>query len=142
MMSDFDYTVLIRFGSYRSWVYATLVRFIQSASISIIVWGAVSLVLSIGAPSFVGWSPFSRLNASLSETQILQKFINSPILALLLHLALLVFSVSCIHLVLAILYVKWKNKGIVVFVAVFIWVYGVVSFKLLSPIPCLICAIT
>ncbi|MED3664901.1 permease [Geobacillus sp. FSL W8-0466] len=133
MMSDFDYAVLIRLGSYRSWVYATLVRLIQSASISIIVWGAVSLVLSIGAPSFAGWSPFSRLNASLSETQILQKFINSPILALVLHLALLVFSVSCIHLVLAILYVKWKNKGIVVFVAVFIWVYGVVSFKLLSP---------
>lgn len=131
IISDFDYTVLIRFGSYRSWVYATLVRFIQSLSISMIVWGAVSGVLSIGAPSFAGWSPFSKLDGSLSETQILQKFIDSPFLALLLHFALLILSVSCIHLILAIIYVKWKKKGIIVFTAILIWVYGGVSFKLL-----------
>ncbi|MGZ0084779.1 permease [Caldibacillus thermoamylovorans] len=131
--SNFDYTIFIRFGSYRSWVYATLARFIQIVGVSIIVWGAVSGVLSIGAPHFAGWSRFSKMDAFLSETQILQKLITSPFLALLLHLALLVLSVSCFHLLLAILYVKWQYKRIVVFAAVLIWVYAGVSFKLLPP---------
>ncbi|KAF0993693.1 permease [Geobacillus sp. TFV-3] len=131
IISDFDYTVLIRLGSYRSWVYETLNKFVQSLSIATMVWGAVSGVLLIGAPSFAGWSPFSKLDASLSETQILQKFIDTPFLALLLHFSLLILSLICIHLILAIIYVKLQKKGIVVFTAVFIWVYSGVSFKLL-----------
>ncbi|WP_278342562.1 permease [Parageobacillus thermoglucosidasius] len=131
IMSDFEYTILIRLGSYRSWVYQTLNKFVQSLSIATMVWGAVSGLLLIGAPSFAGWSPFSKLDDSLSETQILQKFIDTPFLALLLHLSLLILSLICIHLILAIIYVKSQRKGIVIFIAVFIWVYSGVSFKLL-----------
>ncbi len=131
IIADFEFILLIRLRSYRNWVYQTLNKFLQTFSVIIIIWISVILLLLIGSPPFDGWSPFSELGASFSETQILEKYLDTPVLALVLHMLLFTLSVICIHLLLAVIYVLTKRKGIIVCTAILIWVYGSVSFKLL-----------
>ncbi|MCM3799403.1 permease [Caldifermentibacillus hisashii] len=131
LLEDFEYTVLIRVGSYRRWIYRTLAQLLQTFTVIAIIWGLVILIMLISVPSSVEWSSFSELNQSLSESQIMEKYIGSPVLAVLFHSFLLLQSVIVIHLFLAILYVVTKKKFIVTFTAILIWLYGAASFRLL-----------
>lgn len=131
ILKDFEYTVLIRVGSYRHWIYRTLGQLLQTFTVIMVIWVLVILMMLIHVPFSVGWSAFSELNRSFSESQILEKYIGSPVLAVLLHFLLLLQSIIAIHLFLAILYVLTKKKYIAVFIAILIWLYSAVSFRLL-----------
>jgi hypothetical protein len=131
VLKDFEYTVLIRVGSYRRWIYRTLGQLLQTFTVIAIIWVLVILIMLIHVPFSAEWSPFSELNQSFSESQVLEKYISTPDLAVLLHLLLLLQGVIAIHLFLAILYVLTKKKFIVTFTAILIWLYGVASFRLL-----------
>lgn len=131
VISDFEYTILIRLGSYRKWIYRTLNEFLKSYNILVVVWSLVILILLIGAPSFSGWSPFSELKESLSESQILEKFISTPLLGVLLQYILFTLSLICIHISLSLIYVISKRKGIVIATTILIWIYSVASFRIL-----------
>ncbi|WP_249365326.1 permease [Cytobacillus citreus] len=131
IISDFEYIILIRLGSYRKWVYQTLNKFFKTFAVLVVVWISVIVILMIGAPPFSGWSPFSELNESLSESQILEKFISMPSLGIFLQFILFTLSLICIHFSLSLIYVMSKRKGIVISIAILLWLYGVASFRIL-----------
>lgn len=62
LLEDFEYTVLIRVGSYRRWIYRTLAQLLQTFTVIAIIWGLVILIMLISVPSSVEWSSFSELN--------------------------------------------------------------------------------
>lgn len=129
IIADFEYTALIRLRSYQKWIFRTLKSFVNHLGVIATIWSLVILILLISVPPFLSWSPFSQLNHTLSESQILEKFIGVPLVALFLQLFLFTATMITIHLVLSVIYVISKSKGIVIAIAISIWLYNVVSFR-------------
>lgn len=128
IIADFDIQTLIRLGSFKRWVYRSLKLFWKRCAPLLFLWAFISLFLMIGIPYSWSWSHFSKLNSPSKE---LLEFFGTPISTFVFQFVSLLIILSLIHIVLAIFYVITKNKNFVLVACVFLFLGGIVGFKLL-----------
>lgn len=134
IIKDFQYTTLIRLGSYRKWIYRTQKKLITYLSLIMMVWILVAGILSLGVPYSNSWSDLSQIisvNNSIPWT--LQLMFTKPLFAAGLQILSFVITIFLIHTVLALLYVIFKNKVIIISLSIFLYLGAIVSFKILPP---------
>ncbi|MBS4189821.1 permease [Bacillus sp. FJAT-49705] len=131
LLKDSDYNKLIRFGSYKSWIFYTLKNFIIMYGKLMFLWIAVIVILLIGMPFSLEWSEFSQINDSSFGSQILEKHFNNPVIALLSHIFLFTLSMVATHLLLAIIYVVTKSRVITISTMILIGLWVICSGKYL-----------
>ena len=126
LLKDSEYHLLIRFGSYRNWIFHTLKNFIIMYGKLMFLWIAIIGILLIGMPFSLEWSELSQINDFSFGAQILESYFNHPILALLSHIFLFTLSMVTTHLLLAIIYIKTKSRAITIFTMILmaLWVIG------------------
>lgn len=141
LLKDSDYHKLIRFGSYKNWIFYTLKNFLIMYGKLMFLWIAVIVILLIGMPFSLEWSELSQISDSSFGSQILEKHFNHPILALLSHIFLFTLSMVTTHLLLAMSYVVTKSRAITIFIMILsgFWVicagkYLPESFAFLYPL--------
>lgn len=133
ILSQYHYEKMIRLKSYKRWVYKTWIILVKDFSILYGIWLAICLILLIKVPFSKGWSIFSTSQFYFSETQVLQNFTSSPLLALFLTFCMVIICLSCLHLIFALLFILTQKTWVVVSIGVFIWMSFIVTFSLLPP---------
>lgn len=131
LLKDSDYHILIRFGSYKNWIFYTLKNFISMCRKIMFLWIAIIVILLIGIPFSFEWSDLSQINASSFGSQILEKQFSQPVLALLTHIFLFTLSMITTHLLLATIYVMTKSRAIIIFTMILMGLWVICSGKFL-----------
>lgn len=129
--SEFEYTLLIRLGSLKKWIFFTMKQFIKKLFIVIFLIGVVTFLLLIGVPKDNGWSEFSFIREGIPSfpANILKEYLNSPIESLLLHIILFILTYISVHLFLTIIYILTRKFIYTVMTAVFFWILLLISLK-------------
>lgn len=128
----FDYTKLIRLGSYKRWIITKLKQLIIMDIIYISLFVGSIVITAIGTPFSMEWSNVGTINESGNEIlYILQSFLSNPVVALILQVILFLFTLITIQLILCILYALYKKQSILHLLNVFLFVFGIAGFKIL-----------
>lgn len=135
LANSFEYTQLIRWGSYKKWIIKNLKEFAVFNIALLIIWNVCSLIMSIGLPISFQWSEFGKLNTYGNEIlfTLSNDFIH-PFNALILQFALFFLTMLTIQILLAILYILTKSKRIIYFSLAVLYVLVILSFKVIPPI--------
>lgn len=130
--SGYDYTLLIRLGSYKGWIIKTVINFVKKIGILFFILFTITLLLLIGVPRGLGWSDFALLNNGITTSypaNILADYINSPFLGLFLMGCLILLTYISVHIFLTLIYLITNKITITSTLAVFFWLMCLMSFK-------------
>lgn len=130
ILAEFDYQIIIRFGSYKKWVYNSLIQFGVKISPLVVLWIFVSLFMIIGLPKSIGWSDFSKTQYVTNTLYELSALLEQPILAFFLQVILFIISLLLLHTFLAIGYVITKHKFFIMLVSFILFFIGSIGFKI------------
>ncbi|WP_034756557.1 hypothetical protein [Rossellomorea vietnamensis] len=128
---DFDYQVLVRLGSYKRWVYHSLIQFWFRSFPVLLVWCFMSFFLTIGFPYESTWSGIGKSDYVTNTLHVLVNLYEAPLLAFIAQVILLILSFSLLHLFISIFYVVTRNKNLVFAVCAFVFISTIIGFKLL-----------
>lgn len=132
--NTFEYTKLIRQGSYKKWIFAKMRELIK---IDILYLGVVTMSLvfaAIGKQISLSWSEIGSLNLNGNEILFtLRSFIIQPVFAYILQISLFLLCLICIQLLMCIIYGKTKNQLSLHMINAGIFLFASISFKLLPP---------
>lgn len=127
----FDYTKLIRLGSYKRWVITKLKQLIIMDIFIISLFVGSILITAIGTPLSMAWSSVGTINESGNEIlYILQLFLLNPCVALILQVILFLLTLITIQLILCILYAVYKKQSILHLLNALLFVFGIAGFKI------------
>ncbi|MDI3311470.1 MAG: hypothetical protein QJR05_08615 [Thermoanaerobacterium sp.] len=127
----FDYTKLIRLGSYKKWIFTKL-RQLMIIDINFLLFLIAALLLTaINTPFSMEWSNVGRINTSGNEIlYYLQQYFSKPFLAFILQIILLLLTIVTFQIMFCILYARFQNVSLLYFINGFMYLYGAISFKL------------
>lgn len=128
----FDYTKLIRLGSYKRWIITKLKQlFIMDIFVISTFMGAM-LITAINTPFSLKWSNVGTINESGNEIlYILQLYFSNPFVATILQLLLSLLTLITIQLILCTLYVIYKKQSVLHLLNAALFVFGIAGFKIL-----------
>lgn len=131
---SFEYTSLIRFGSYAKWIIRQALDFSLFTVSLLLLWNAAILSLAIGLPFPMEWSELSQLDRDGNEILfILSNFFSSPLLAWAGQFLLLFLTLTIIHLLAAILYAVSQSKWLLNSFLTLLFILSILSFKVFPP---------
>jgi hypothetical protein len=131
ILTDFDYQVLIRLGSYRHWVYNSIKQFWMRNSPLFLLWIFISLFMTIGFPLSGNWSELSRTDHITNPISDLAYFFKSPVSAFALQITLMFIAISLLHVILATIYVITKSKNFILLISIGVFLGSIMGFKLI-----------
>ncbi|MRX72132.1 permease [Bacillus lacus] len=132
LANSFEYTQLVRWGSYKRWIIQNLKVFSLFNVCLLLLWNLCSLVVSFGLPFTLQWSEFGQLNLDGNEIlYTLSSNFSQPLYALILQFLLFFLAMHTIQLVLSILYVLTKSKRAIYTCLSFLYVMSILSFKVI-----------
>ncbi|WP_176557810.1 hypothetical protein [Sporolactobacillus terrae] len=129
ILVDFNDQSLIRFGSMKHWIIQSLRNFWWNISPLLLIWGFLSLYITIGIHFSWHWSRFSQLNSSYLNKFI--DFFQTPLTSFIFNLVFLILVFSLLHLILSLLFVLSRNKHLILLICSVIFLGGIVGYKLL-----------
>lgn len=126
----FEYTKLIRLGSYRKWIFTKLKQLlVLDTYFMLIVVGAI-FITSINTPFSFVWSDVGKINQQGNEIlYYLQMYFSKPYIALALQIALFLLTFITLQLLMCILYAKYKRQSILHFMNTLLFLMGTIGFK-------------
>lgn len=130
--NTFEYTMLIRLGSYRKWISKKLweLLFINIFFMAILI-GSL-LITSINTPFSMNWSDVGTMNVAGNDILYhLQLHFATPFIAALLQIVLFMFTLITIQLMLCILFTIYKKQSILHILNVLLFLWGTIGFKVL-----------
>ncbi|WP_238323423.1 permease [Planococcus antarcticus] len=134
LTQTFEYTRLIRFGSYSKWIVRQTLHFSIFTLSLLLLWNAAILGLALGLPFSTEWSEFSRLDRNGNGIlSILSSFFSSPLLAWAGQFLLFFLTLSIIHLLAAILYATSNSKWLLNSFLTSLFILAILSFKVFPP---------
>ena len=132
LTTSFDYTRLIRLGSYRHWILKQMREFAQFNFILLALWNMCSLTISTSLGYSWQWSEFSQLENSGNEILLeYSQTFSFPLAALVLQFILFFLTLAVVHLTAAILYCIFQNKRILHLFLVSLLLMAILSFKVI-----------
>ncbi|WP_235318340.1 permease [Planococcus sp. CAU13] len=134
LTSFYEYTLLIRFGSYAKWIVRQALDFSLFTVSLLLLWNAAILSLAIGLPFSMEWSEISRLDRDGNEILFtLSSFFSSPLLAWAGQFLLFFLTLTTIHLLAALIYVVSKSRWLLNSFLTLMFILAVLSFKVFPP---------
>lgn len=131
---SFEYTLLIRFGSYAKWIVRQALDFSLFTVSMLLLWNTALLSVAIGLPFSLEWSEISKLDRDGNEILFtLSSFFSSPLLAWAGQLLLFFLTLTIIHLLAAMLYVVSKSKWLLNSFLTLLFILAVLSFSVFPP---------
>lgn len=131
ILSQHHYEKMIRLKSYKNWIYDTWKSFIKDFTLMYAIWMIICLILLIKTPFSKGWSAFSKSQFYFSETQVLQNYTSSPLWALFLTLVMVMICLSCLHLILTLVFILTQRKWMMISTGVITWIAFGATMKML-----------
>lgn len=132
LANSFEYTQLVRWGSYKKWIIQNLKAFSLFNICLLLLWNICSLVISLGLPFSFQWSEFGRLNVDGNDILFtLSCNFSLPLHAITLQYLLFFLTMLTIQLAISILFVLTKKKRAIYFCLVFMYVLSILSFKVI-----------
>lgn len=133
MFKEFNSISLIRYGSYKKWIYSLQKTFFLHLFTLIIIWIGVALSLTIGLTYENRWSDLAsnHMASNYTITPNLESFIQFPLLATILQIVLFGISILLIQFFLLIVFVYFKNKNLIIIISTLVFLGAIVGFKLL-----------
>lgn len=130
ILSNFNYVTLIRLGTIKKWILRSLKQFWKKTSVLLLLWVFMSFYLTIGVPFSWEWSSFSKSTNYGNTLKEIGVIFSTPLLAFILQLLLLVFTLSFLHLFLSLVYVTIRSRNFLLMMCVIIFMGGIIGFKL------------
>ncbi len=126
----FEYTKLIRLGSYRKWIYTKIKQlFIINSFFLLIIVGSM-FITSINTPFSFEWSNVGKINQYGNEIlYYLQLYFAKPYIAFVLQIALYMLTFITLQLLICILYVIYKKQLVLHLVNALLFIMGAIGFK-------------
>ena len=132
LANSFEYSQLIRWGSFTKWILQNLKAFSLFNFSLLILWNLCTVVISLGLPFSLQWSDFSRLNVDGNDILfILSSNFSQPLYAVMFQFSLFFLTILTIQLTLVILFVLTKSKSAIYFCLTFLYVLSILSFKVI-----------
>ncbi len=126
----FDYTKLIRLGSYKKWIFTKLRQLFKIDIFFLTIILGSLLLTSINTPFSMEWSDVGKINTSGNEIlYYLQNYFSKPYIALMLQIGLFLLTTIVFQLVLCILYAGFKKTSLLHLINGLLYLYGAISFK-------------
>lgn len=134
LTSSFDYTRLIRLGSYRSWILIQMREFARFNLLLLMLWNISTLMIAASLDFSWQWSEYSRFEKSGNEILFAySQTFSSPLLAFLLQFVLFFLTLAVVQLTVAIFYCIFQNKRFLNLLLVLFMVMAILSFKVIPP---------
>lgn len=129
---SFEYTQLIRFGSYSRWIVQQSKEFTLFSVGLLFLWNASAFVLASGLSFSLDWSVFSHLERDGNEIlTTLSSSFSSPVKAWVVQFLLFFLTMTVIHLLASILYASSKSKWLLNSFLTFLFIMSILSFKVI-----------
>ena len=126
----FEYTKLIRLGSYRKWIFTKLKQLLIIDSFFMLVVIGSIFITSINTPLSFEWSDVAKVNQQGNEIlYYLQLYFAKPYIAFVLQIALYILTFITLQLLICILYVIYKKQSVLHLVNALLFLMGAVGFK-------------
>lgn len=126
----FEYTKLIRLGSYRKWIFTKLKHLFIIDSFFLLVLIASIFITSISTPFSFDWSNVAEVNQQGNEIlYYLQLYFAKPYIAFVLQIALYLLTFITLQLLICILYVIYKKQSVLHLVNALLFLMGATGFK-------------
>lgn len=130
----FEYTKLIRLGSYKKWIFIKLKQLFKIDILFIFILLGAILLTSINTPFSTEWSDVGRINVSGNEIlYYLRLYFSTPIIALIFQIGLFLLTTITFQLLLCIIYAGVKKSSILHLLNGLLYLYGSISFKVFPP---------
>lgn len=128
----FDYTKLIRFGSYKNWIVAKAKALFLMDFYLIGLFLAATLITAAKTSFSMEWSDIGKINESGNEIlYTLQSNFSNPFIALLLQIGLFLLTIFTVQLIMCILYVMYKKQSVLHILNILLFIVGIAGFKLI-----------
>lgn len=126
----FEYTKLIRLGSYKKWIFTKLKQLFKIDILFMLILLGSILITSINTPFSMGWSDVGKINVSGNEIlYYLRLYFSTPYSALILQIGLFLLTTITFQLMLCILYAGFKKSSLLHLLNGLLYLYGSISFK-------------
>ena len=127
LVEDFEYHLLIRFDSYRAWVFMTSKKVLIHLILTIIVWFLVSVIMTIGFPLTTEWSLGSEL---FEPPAIMKQYFDLPAFALIYQLVMFFIMTSIVLTSIIVIHVFLQSWSLTSFIIVILYIFSFVSWKM------------
>lgn len=130
----FEYTELIRLGSYKKWIFTRLKQLFKIDIFFILIFLGSLILTSFNTSFSMEWSNVGLIDISGNEILYYSRhYFSKPIIALLLQLGLLLLTTTTFQLMLCILYARFKKSSLLHLLNGLLYLYGSISFKVFPP---------
>lgn len=128
----FDYTRLIRLGSYKNWIITKAKKLFLMDLYLIGLFLSAILITAVNTSFSMEWSDIGKINESGNEIlYTLQSNFSSPFIALLLQIGLFLLTVFTIQLIMCVLYAIYKKQSILHVLNILLFIFGIAGFKII-----------
>lgn len=128
----FDYTRLIRLGSYKNWIITKAKRLFLMDLYLIGLFLAAILTTAVNTSFSMEWSDIGKVNESSNEIlYTLQSNFSSPFIALLLQIGLFLLTVLTVQLIMCVLYAIYKKQSVLHVLNILLFIFGIAGFKII-----------
>lgn len=130
ILRKWDYNLFIRFGNYKRWLIYIIGEISLILLAIVVIWIVIGLMLTIKLPYDTNWSEMATLEIDSNKSlNILHNSGLKPILITLMQLGLFILSSFTISITLAIIFIIFKNKSIVISCSIIFILGSIFSFK-------------
>lgn len=134
LTTSFDYTRLIRLGSYRSWILLQMREFARFNLLLLVLWNISTLVIAASLDFSWQWSEYSQFEKSGNEILFAySQTFSSPLLAFSLQFVLFFLTLALIQLIASIFYCIFQSKRFLNLLLASFMLMAILSFKVLPP---------
>ncbi|MFA8440204.1 hypothetical protein [Pueribacillus sp. YX66] len=128
----FDYTRLIRLGSYKNWIITKAKRLFLMDLYLIGLFLAAILTTAVNTSFSMEWSDIGKVNESSNEIlYTLESNFSSPFIALLLQIGLFLLTVLTVQLIMCVLYAIYKKQSVLHVLNILLFIFGIAGFKII-----------
>lgn len=128
----FDYTKLIRLGSYKNWIVTKAKQLIVFDLYFIGLFLGGIIITAINTPFSMGWSDIGTINESGNVIlYTLQSHFSTPFVALAIQIGLFLLTLITVQLIMCVLYARFKKQSVLHYLNVLLFVFGTAGFKII-----------
>ncbi|WP_025784594.1 hypothetical protein [Sporosarcina sp. D27] len=128
----FDYTKLIRLGSYKNWIVTKAKQLILLDLYFIGLFLGAIIITAINTPFSMAWSDIGRINESGNVIlYTLQSHFSTPFVALSIQIGLFLITLITVQLIMCVLYAIDKKQSVLHGLNILLFVFGIAGFKII-----------
>lgn len=126
----FNVPALIRLGSYRAWLYRSVLRATSRLALLMLMWLVAAVIISSGLPLAATWSAASSVSDPLNQVLgIVSAHGIAPLLVLALQLLLIGLILLCLYAVLATIHLLVARQLAIYTAAAVLFLAQLISFR-------------